>query len=801
MEYEFQHDDWRFPPAEFSPAYFWVLLDKVDIDELKGQLHDMRRHGVRSVCIHPEPPNFRPRFERSCLDVDYLSDKYFQVIRELVQEAADLGMHFWLYDEGGWPSGGASGRVWAINPKDYARHLLMKGPSGNLEAVPQTDRQPNYPDLLNREVTDHFLRLTHEQYYKHCGDKFGHCIRFAFTDEPNSTYTRPGQLTWTPRLPAEFEKRHGYRVEPYLEALLDAPDDQEAPELTRARIDYYDTWSQLLVENYLLPLREWCRKHGLLSSGHMNGEDLPISNATNGFGNILRCMRAMDAPGTDVIWRQLFPGKRTHAFMKYAQSAARQNGSPYAMAECMAIYGSGCTPAETRWVLEHQIVRGATLLVISLYTSSTRNWFVALAHPRYGKEDTLWKYSTAFHDYFTRLCYVMSRGHAEGVSCVVYYAIRDIWAGSTAQMEAIRKHDIVSEELLKRQIDFDYADDDALSNAAVETDDKTGQAVLVIGDMRYQTVVLPTAKWMTDQARKILDQFTAAGGSVIGMDAIDSIMPVVSVIPATSALRVSKRRWDGGSATFLVNQEDAPLDIDVTMNGDNAALVRCNLFTGRLYEYPSQKTEAGRRFHLSLGKWESALFMTGVKPEMRWTDPGEILGTRILTDGWRFRRLVSHEAGEDRYVVRHFEESPQPIALGDWRPTIGDWFSGDVEYSLDFENDFEGHAFLDLGQVNYACQLFLNGECLGQRIWAPYRFDLYGFLRKGTNSLRIIVTNTMANAVNEPCRKAANQARYNYIPSEFDDFYRQFEPDSYPSGLFGPVTLSMHAAPDASSRS
>ncbi|MBO7741996.1 MAG: hypothetical protein J6S21_05525, partial [Victivallales bacterium] len=156
-ELDFHLDELRLPPAEFSPAYFWVILDKVDMQILKGQLHDMYRHGVRSVCIHPEPPNFRPAFERSCLDVDYLSEEYFRMIRELVAEAEKLGMHFWLYDEGGWPSGGACGQVWQINPRAYTRNLLVKGEDGELTAVPQTDRQPNYPDLMNREVTDHFL--------------------------------------------------------------------------------------------------------------------------------------------------------------------------------------------------------------------------------------------------------------------------------------------------------------------------------------------------------------------------------------------------------------------------------------------------------------------------------------------------------------------------------------------------------------------------------------------------------------------------------------------------------------------
>ena len=54
-------------------------------------------------------------------------------------------------------------------------------------------------------------------------------------------------------------------------------------------------------------IRRWDEQNGLLSSGHLNGEDIPEYSSRYGFGALLRALRAMDVPVVDVIWRQLFP--------------------------------------------------------------------------------------------------------------------------------------------------------------------------------------------------------------------------------------------------------------------------------------------------------------------------------------------------------------------------------------------------------------------------------------------------------------------------------------------------------------
>ncbi|PSK85017.1 alpha-L-rhamnosidase-like protein [Murinocardiopsis flavida] len=94
-----------------------------------------------------------------------------------------------------------------------------------------------------------------------------------------------GYQLWTPDLLAEFERRRGYSLRPYLPVVFiphlndwvantfrapqtrhpDTPADHDFADGTGARIrnDYYRTLSELYEEHHLRPLNAWARSHGL----------------------------------------------------------------------------------------------------------------------------------------------------------------------------------------------------------------------------------------------------------------------------------------------------------------------------------------------------------------------------------------------------------------------------------------------------------------------------------------------------------------------------------------------------------
>ncbi|MFA6108430.1 MAG: glycosyl hydrolase [Candidatus Latescibacterota bacterium] len=796
------------PPAFLWPGYFWILNDQVDEQRMLDQLREMRAHDARSVCVLPEPPEFRPGSLATRLDRPYLTRSYLELIGKLVAECRRLGMSYWLYDEGGWPSGGACGRVCARNPAAFAAKVMADSEQGPALKGISYGSVP-YPDLLNADATGTFIAITHEAHKPYIEEDFGNTVRFAFTDEPMAFPSRPGQLTWTDDLAELFRQRKGYDLRPFLADLLKPPAEGEDRTITQARVDHYDVWSRLFVERYLVPLRDWCHANGLLSAGHFGGEDEPGGSADHGFGHILRALRGLDLAGVDVIWRQLFPGLRSHQFPKYASSVARQQGQPLVLTESFAVYGNGVTPAQLKWVTDQQFVRGATLMVMACFPYSTRDHFMAGERPHFGPVDPLWKYMDLYHEYTARLAYLLTRG-APVCTTAVYFDIPGIWAGGAFREQAIARHDQVADELLRSQRDFDYVDDDLLAEATVEA------GKLRVGPMAYDAIIVPTGRWMSPEARKELERFAGSGGRIIAAEEVPStIDPVVRVSPACPDLRACKRSWGEQTLYFITNEVDAPIRARLTFP-EVGTPVLCDPLTGRLHQLPvssqsHQGTPAGPALSSGAGDaagssrpgttveydfapWGSAVILFGVKatesrPE--FIPSGTVIP---LVDGWTLRPLRRHWVGERDYEITELPEAEAtPAVLGDWSSYLGRYFSGDVEYLVEFEAPRATTARLDLGEVRYACRIELNDDLIGRRNWSPFAADVT--LRQGRNRLRVIVTNTLANALADPEVYAVWQSRLgNAWPADalqYDRIARRFEAESLLSGLMGPVTLAL----------
>ncbi len=69
-------------------------------------------------------------------------------------------------------------------------------------------------------------------------------------------------MPWTDALPELFRQKKGYDLIETLPLLLANPPPQD-PRAMQARIDFFDVWSELFQQAYLLPIREWCRKYGI----------------------------------------------------------------------------------------------------------------------------------------------------------------------------------------------------------------------------------------------------------------------------------------------------------------------------------------------------------------------------------------------------------------------------------------------------------------------------------------------------------------------------------------------------------
>ncbi len=792
------------PAAEYYPGYFWVFTAPADEEAMLGQLRDMAAHDARSVCFHPCPREFRPRTMPTTMSPDYLSPGYFRLVCRLVAECRRLRMNFWLYDEGGWPSGGACGQVLARNPAAFERQYLVDSPKGpavmRLKSDPQVAAP--YPNLLTTGVTDTFIEMTHERYRRWVGKEFGATIRFVFTDEPCAPLMHPGRMGWCDDMGAVFRRRKGYAIEPFLPALLRPPRPREARAVTQARVDLHDVRSQLIVERYLHPIRAWCRRNNLLSGGHFGGEDEPFGNADYGYGHIMRALRGLDLPGVDVIWRQLFPaqpggtvyydepgqklararGKLSRPFTKYASSVAHQYGRQHVVSETFAAFGYGLEPLQMKWVVDHQYQQGATMLVLSNISQKVKgDDILGGCRPHFGPADPLWPYFGIMHRYAARLGYLMTRGRAAAATAC-YYDVRGIWAGGAHRRRAIAQHFAMARRLQERQCDFDFIDDDALAAAVCRG------GALAVGRMRYDTLVIPETRWMAPAARVTLARFEAAGGHVLrGVGGAAQAAPTVELSPRNREIRCTRRVWSGHALYFLTNESMRPVRVTILLP-ERTPPVRCDPHDGLCHAVRHAMQPGGVAVTWEFEPAGSLVLLCGtradvVEPEFR---PG---AARLeLDSGWTIEPLRRHNVGERDYEIIECKVRPRKTALGDWRHPLGAAFSGAARYAVTFDAPRGGDAILDLGDVRFACTVTLNGGEIGRRFWGPCRFNLSERLRRGVNRLEVEVSNTLANAIAAPGALRRRRAGNRPI-SPYDKMQYTFERESRCGGLYGPVSV------------
>ena len=773
--------------ALFSPAFFWLWNDRLDVPALCSQLEDMRAHGMRNVCIHPVPKAFRPYRVSSGMEPDYLTDGYLKAFAAVVRRAGELGMHAYLYDEGGWPSGGACGQVADSDADGRFRVRMATLAADGSVAVKARDYRRGgpapYPSIIEDGTTRRFLELTHGKYAAALGDALGSTVRVAFTDEPCRPTGKCGEsIAWAADFPEVFRAKKGYDIMPHVAKLISGGDDADEA-LAPVRIDFRDVMADLVVDRYLLPIRDWCRAHGMASGGHLNGEDMVDRASYYGHGSILRSLRAMDVPGVDVIWRQLFPATETSQaaispFPRYASSAMHQNGGRFALSESFAIFGDSVSPAQAKWVLDYQLVRGINTFVLAYYAQSYAGQWMALFEPHGGPVSPCWDFMPHMFGYLENASRMLSSGKP-GAEIAVLYDIRGVWAGGADREAAAWSHYAVAKALDRMNCDYDFVDDDQLAAAEVLPDGR-----IRVGAMEYRAVVLPTSKWMLAAAKEKCAALRAAGGVVAHGDDLSKVPRTLRFSgPDAEMFRVAKR-VDGARETWFVVNEDIGRRMAKISFPGGGRVVRYDPETDR-FESVSGAGRVSRFFEGG----ESAVFVTGDVPaaESPFVPDGTPVAT--VSKGWTIRPVVSHEVGDRDFVVRERNDPAKPAGLGDWRGTIGEKFSGKVVYRAEFDAPCEGDAMLDLGEVKWCAAVRFNGKDLGARFFGPFRWRIS--LKKGGNVVEVTVANLLVNQIGS--EEVRNRIARQFPPrSSYDRWQQPFDRENHSSGLFGPVRVFRH---------
>ena len=276
---QFDINEFKSPSNDHDVTYMWIWNVPVTRELVDKELAAYKKAGINSLYIVPLPKDFRPEAIRTYLSPEYLTEEFLDIMEYTVRRCVELGMRPWLYDEGGWPSGGACGLTHTQHPETIEQvlrpkyKLLKKGEKYSLpeKAIAAYDCYTQLPnefvaerdmtvweyylentywqsscrvDCSNKGVIDTFLNNTYERYYEKMGELFGSDISLMFTDEPTV------QNITIPRNFFEiFKKEYGYDAMDYLPVIMDAENAKTERDY-QVRIDYGRLLGKLFYENF-----------------------------------------------------------------------------------------------------------------------------------------------------------------------------------------------------------------------------------------------------------------------------------------------------------------------------------------------------------------------------------------------------------------------------------------------------------------------------------------------------------------------------------------------------------------------
>lgn len=314
---------------------FWAINDELRADKAQSQLLEMKRLGLDGVIFHPRNYPGKP---------EYLGKEYMAVLSDIILYAKSIGMEFWLYDENGFPSGTASGKVLLENPD--ARCMWLEYSDGNV-----VFREKHAVSTLDEKACRDFVRITFDGYKQGLSAEAFDYFAGVFSDEVAfldgvSVSVKCGGVPWCVDLAERYRERYGETLTDKLPLLFQ---DGEGCEQIRER--YWELVSQMLRCNFYAPIHQWCEENKKRYTAHLKGEETIFFNLSYN-GSPYEILQEVSVPAVDALER--YPGN--HYYPHIASSVARQFFDGSCLCEAMGGSGWGASPkdfvAYMKWLAE-----------------------------------------------------------------------------------------------------------------------------------------------------------------------------------------------------------------------------------------------------------------------------------------------------------------------------------------------------------------------------------------------------------------------------------------------------------------
>lgn len=640
------------------------------------------------------------------------------------------------------------------------------------------------------------------------GSKGG--LQFMITDSWEA-----GAQNWTANLPAEFQKRRGYSIIPWL-PVLTGQVIKSAQASEQFLFDFRHTLSELVAEYHYDGLTKILAAHGMkrYSESHEDGRAL-IADGMEVKRTAAIPMSALWTPNAFI--NQNDQTKHT-VDIRESASVAHIYGQNLVAAESLTALGIG----GTAWAYYPENLKPS----VDLELASGLNRFVIHCSPHqpvddkipglglgpfgqwYTRHETWAEQAVAWNAYLSRSSYMLQQG--KFVADIVYYYGEDNNITSLFG----RKPPAIPEGY-----NYDYINADALINVLSFKDGK----LTTPSGMSYRVLVLDrNATKMSLPVLRKISTLVKAGATVAGVKPIatpslsddqNEFNKLVNEIWSSSNAKVS----EGKSLSEVLNV--AP-DFAYTKPNNSTKLLYVHRKTNDrdIYWVDSrtsdvQDLEATFRvdgkvpelWFAETGKTEPLSYsiangVTKVKLHMEPNDAFFIVfkdkATKASVElpALKVKELatISGEWNLDFQKDRGAPASIKVNELKSWSDNTDagvKYFSGMGTYTKTITAPAEWFAkdaalWLNLGDVKNLAEVIVNGKSLGILWKKPFRVNITSALKPGANTVLVRVTNLWVNRlIGDMQPGVTNKITYTTMP-----FY-QANSKLQPSGLLGPVQI------------
>ncbi len=850
---------------------WWWFGPAVTNAELEREMRLMKEGGIGGFEVQATYPLALDDPSRGFQNGPYLSPAFLDSLRFAGAKARELGLRMDLTLASGWPYGGphipitqAAGRLRVLRTpvaagatavalpaltegEGFIAAFLARGdvrqfaPDGIVRLSDIADGSVRLPAgtpegrvalffissrtrmMVKRAavgaegfVLDHYDRAAIDNHLTNVGEKLLGALAATPPYAIFSDSLEVNASDWTGNFLAEFQKRRGYDLTPYLPAL--AGDNGE--KTAAIRCDWGRTLTELAEENYLTPLAEFARRHGTRFRSQTYGTPtVALSSATH-----------VDLPeGEGTQWRRF-------SATRWAASANHLYGNPVTSSETWTWLHSPvfrATPLDMKAEADLHFIQGVNQLIghgwpYSPPEAGDPGWrFYAAAV--FNNHNPWWFAMPEITRYLQRVSFLLRQGQPAN-DVAVYLPTSDAYAHFTLGRVSVNEamDGLIGPNVIPAILDagynFDFIDD----------------AALLHGRVPQRILILPGVERMPIEALRKIDELARNGTAVIALRRAPALAPglVETDRDGAAIAQLSKtlfgsvgargklvtdetklgdalhaalapdvatapeigfvhRKLPFAEAYFLANTSNHPVKAQATfrVTGMNAAW--WDPFTGA-----TSPAQGGAALALDLAPYESRAVVFSrdqsavLMNVLQVAPPGPVEAggpwtvtfagsaaklTMASPQSWSGYDETKYYSGEGTY------STVLTVPPSMTRRTLFLDFGEGTPVTADERRSGSGMRAMLESPVREAARVYVNDKLAGVVWKPPYRIDVTGLIRAGQNRIRVAVGNLAINTMAKGPLPDYRELNAKYGERFQAQDMANLQP--LPSGLLAPVRL------------